>query len=168
MNFPHIKRVLIALLCFALSLLADRQADSQGAAMIHEVLTKSEKKGASIVVKLSGAPAYKVIGLGKNEILIALKDTEFSRAIHNKQVTGDGLIQRVELEDKPNNVSCLLVKLRKPYIKTDHEIEAGTGRLYVQITGEGSSSKGESEQSEVSARSAQDRPSPRPAPRGSA
>ncbi|HID30794.1 MAG TPA: tetratricopeptide repeat protein [Desulfobacterales bacterium] len=162
------KRLLIALLCFSLSLLADRRADSQGTAMIHEVLTKSEKMGASIVVKLSGAPAYKVIGLGKNEILIALKDTEFSRAIHNKQVTGDGLIQRVELEDKPDNVSCLLVKLRKPYIKIDHEIEAGTGRLRVQITGEGSSSKGESERSEAPARSAQGRPSPPPAPRGSA
>ena len=168
MNSPHIKRLLIAWLCFALSLLAARHADSQGPAIIHEVLTKSGKRGASISVKLSGARAYKVIGLGGNEILIALKDTELSRTIHNKQVTGDGLIQRVEINHKPNNVSCLLVKLRKPYIKIDHKIEAATGRLHVQITGEDNSSKRESKRSEAPALSAKDRPSPRPAPRGSA
>ena len=123
--------------------------------MIHEVLTKSDERGATIVIKLSGNPAYKVIGLGRGEILIALKDTELSRGLCNKHVTGDGLIQRIEINDKPNNVSCLLVTLRKPYIGIHHEIETGTGRLHVQISGEGSSSKEVLQRSETPARRCQ-------------
>ncbi len=118
-----------------------QHAKSHTLAMIHEVLTKSEEGRSSIVVKLSGDPAYKVIGLGRSEILIALKDTELSKGLYNKKITGDGLIQRVEINKRPNNVSCLLVKLRKPYIEIDHQIEASKGSLYVQITGEGGSPK---------------------------
>ena len=140
-NFPFKRCLLIAWLSIVLSLVVAQHAKPHTLAMIHEVLTKSEEGMSSIIVKLSGDPAYKVIGLGRSEILIALKDTELSKGLYNKKITGDGLIQRVEINKRPNNVSCLLVKLRKPYIGIDHQIEASKGSLHVQITGEGSSPK---------------------------
>jgi TolA-binding protein len=125
----------IFLLCLVLSLTVAHHAESQTLAVIHKVLAKSEKDSSSIIIKLSGNPACKVIGIGKREILIALKDSELSKGLFNKQITGDGLIQRVEINKRPNNVSCLLVKLHEPYIGIDHRIETGKGTLRVQITG---------------------------------
>jgi hypothetical protein len=93
----------IFLLCFAFSLVVAQHADSQSLAVIHQVLTKCEEGGSSIIVKLSGNPAYKVIGIGKREILIALKDTELSQGLYNKEIAGDGLIQGVEINKRPNN-----------------------------------------------------------------
>jgi TolA-binding protein len=148
-----------------------QHAASQSLAAIHQVLMKSEEGGSSIIIKLSGNPAYKVIGIGKREILIALKDTELSKELYNKEITGDGLTQRIEISKKPNNVSCLLVKLRKPYIGIDHQIEASKGILRVQVTSTASSTKKtlkppkiQSPKSESPPRSAEGGPSPRPAP----
>ncbi len=131
----------VFLLCFVLSLMVTQDAESQSLAVIHQVLTKSEEGGSSIIIKLSGNPARKVIGIGKREILIALKDTELSEGLFNNHIPGEGLIQKVEINKRPNNVSCLLVKLHRPYIGIDHQIEAGTGALYVQIRGKGGSSR---------------------------
>ncbi len=164
-NFPHKRCLLIAWLCLVLSLMVAQHADSQSLAVVHQVLTKSEEGGSSIIIKLSGNPACKVIGIGKTEILIALKDTELSKGLYNKKITGDELIQRVEINKRPNNVSCLLVKLRKPYIEIDHQIEASKGRLHVQITSTTTSPKKTLKPSKIPARQS---PSPRPASRGSA
>ena len=131
----------IVWLGLVLSLMVAQHADSQSIAVVHQVLTRSKEGASSIIIKLSGNPACKVIGIGKREILIALKDTELSKGLYNKKITGDGLIQRVEVNKRPNNVSCLLVKLRKPYIGINHQIEASKGKLHVQITGNGGSSK---------------------------
>ena len=148
-NFPHKRCLLIAWLGFALSLMVAQHADSQSLAVIHQVLTKCEEGGSSIIVKLSGNPAYKVIGIGKREVLVALKDTEFSQGLYNKEIAGDGLIQGVEINKRPNNVSCLLFKLREPYTGIDHQIEATKGRLQVQITGNSGSSKKTLESSKI-------------------
>ena len=163
-NFPYKRCLLIAWIGFALSLMVIQHAGSQSLAVIHQVLTKSKEGGASIIVKLSGNPAYKVIGIGKREILIALKDTELSKVLYNKEITGDGLIQSVEINKRPNNVSCLLFKLREPYTGVDHQIEASKGRLHVQITGNGGSSKKTLKSSKIPARSAEGGPPPRPVP----
>jgi len=133
-NFSYKKAVLIAWLTFALNLVVVQYADSKGRAVIHQVLRESKEDGSSIIIKLSGNPRYKVIGIEKREILIALKDTELSKGLSNKQIAGDGLIQHIEINKKPHNVSCLLVKLRKPYIRIDHQIETGKGRLWIRIT----------------------------------
>lgn len=119
-----------------LSLVVAQDAAPRSFAVIHEVLTKSEKNGSSIIIKLRGNPTYKVIGLQKKEILIALKDTKLSKGLPSKEVTDEGLIHRVEMNKRPNNVICLLVKLRKPYIGIDHQIEPGKGRLHVRIMAE--------------------------------
>lgn len=126
----------ITWLAIVLSLVAAQDAAPRSFAVIHEVLTESEGSGSSIIIKLKGNPTYKVIGLQKKEILIALKDTELSGGLHSKEITGEGLIQGVEMNKRPNNVVCLLVKLRKPYTGIDHRIEPGKGRLHVRIMAE--------------------------------
>ena len=138
LNFPRKRFLLMAWLAFLSGLMVARHADSRSLVVIDRVLTKSEEGGSSIIIGLRGDPdpAYKVIGLEQDEILIALKDTEPSGGLCNKQITRDGLIQTIEINKKPGNVSCLLVKLREPYTGIDDRIESGTGRLRVQITAE--------------------------------
>ena len=136
-SFFHKKHLLVALLCFALSLMPAEHSASEGLAVIDKVLTRSEKGGASVIIELKGNTPYKVIRILKKEILIALKDTLLSEALFSKPIAGDGLIQRIEMYNSPNNVGCLLVILSKPYTGIQHKIDTGKMILRVQISGQG-------------------------------
>ncbi|NVM22133.1 MAG: tetratricopeptide repeat protein, partial [Desulfobacterales bacterium] len=110
--------------------------------VIRQVVTKSGEGASTIIIRLSDHPIYKVIPLEDKEMLIAFKDTEVSRGVYtNETIIGDELIQRIELEQKPSDVACMLVSLRKPCTEIGYDINDKSGMLCIEISRKARSSK---------------------------
>lgn len=123
-------------LALGLTLALAHNAAAHGFAVINEVSARSEDWGSSVLVKMTGDPVYKVIEIQKKELLIALKDSEISQEFACEPSSDDTLIEAIEVGRSPNDVICLLVRLRKAYTGIDHEMDADKNALHIKIRGE--------------------------------
>jgi len=133
MNFRLQTRPFFICLCLILAFMVS-PAGAGNLAVIHEVVTESQEGASSIIIRLIGHPAFKVIPIEEKEMLIAFKDTEFSGDIRVPETFArDELIEGLTLEHKPCRVSCLVVKLGKPYADIKCRIKEVNGGLHIEI-----------------------------------
>ena len=118
--------------------------------IIRQVVTKSEEGASAVIIQLSGHPAYKVIPIEDREMLIAFKDTSlFGGVCTSETIFGDELIQHIDLDQRPSNVTCLLVRLHRPYTEIGHLISESNGILRIEIRGKARGSRENAEPGEA-------------------
>ena len=119
-------------LLFTLMLCGSGHVYGYGA--IEKVSTSSLPDGAVIEVTVSGYSGYKVIPVGKTEVLIAFKDTHVSDDVYTHEaIVGDQWIKEIEVIQRPFDVASLVLKLHRPDLVVDLEEETANEVFRIHV-----------------------------------
>jgi len=134
MHFRVKRRTILIFVMVIFSCVGHLRAEGRGYDVIEQVSTHSEGDVSSVLIKLTGYPAYKVIPVEDREMLVAFKDTELSGDVYaSETIVGDKLVKGVEITQKAFRVVCVLVKTYKPYSEIGYQVKEGKDVLCIEI-----------------------------------
>jgi TolA-binding protein len=134
MHFRVKRRTILIFVMVIFSCVGHLRAEGRGYDVIEQVSTHSEENVSSVLIKLTGYPAHKVIPVEDREMLVAFKDTELSGDVYaSETIVGDKLVKGVEITQKACRVVCVLVKTYKPYREIEYQVKEGKDLLCIEI-----------------------------------
>ncbi len=150
MNVAVKSGVLLLGIWWILTCMTCLDAKAQDHHVVRAVTTQSQGNASAIIVRLDGQPAYRVIPVGKSEIVVAFRDTVMSSDVYAREaIIGDEWIKAIEADQRPRSVVTLLVKLHKPHSGIEYKVLDSKDQLRIEIGAKAQERKNKDHQSQA-------------------